>query len=114
MNTRDIVRNPHGQVGEQRALQPQARNEVVKFITELANRHAHVLPMYLSAANGQALGPDESVLIFPPSFSKRGMSNLYRDAVKDKPELLVSERQFSNILAQIMERASRAGRQFER
>ena len=47
VRTRDVVRDPHEQTGEQRALRSDARQNVRAFLQSLADRHAQVLPMYL-------------------------------------------------------------------
>jgi len=80
------------------ALRPLAREKVCQFIRSLATRHAHILPFYLSAAGGGELSPEDSVCIFPPSFSMRGMHSTYLDSIENNTNLIVSRRQFNNIL----------------
>lgn len=99
VSTRDVVRETHGNVGEQRAIRLEARANARKFIMEQATRHAHPLPLYLSTAHGGDLAPEESMLIFPPSFSVRGLSTMYDTECTEESQK-VSRTQFRRILTE--------------
>lgn len=59
VQSRDIVREVHRQIGNQNDLNVNARQHAKNSIEDTAKHHAHPLPMSLSAPNGTQLGTEE-------------------------------------------------------
>lgn len=62
---RDVVREPYGNVSEQRSARREASSKVKIFILQQAKIFSQPLPMYLFATGAGELGPVELMLIFP-------------------------------------------------
>lgn len=71
-SSRNVERTVHVNIGQHREFCSAAGENVRNFITK-KQRHAHPLPMYLSSADGTMLSEEESVLMFPTSFSLCGI-----------------------------------------
>ena len=81
--SRILVRAAHENLGEQHTLKPKFSASVKKCVVNTGNEHGHPLPMYVSTTNGNALHGEESMLVLPPVFSKRGLFISYNTQVTD-------------------------------
>lgn len=55
--SRDIVREPHGQIGNQYRLRSDARERTKQFLKQTVELHGLPVPMSLAAANGGEIAP---------------------------------------------------------
>lgn len=77
MRDRDVVREPHGHFDfEPNNAKDSVREAVKQFILNEASENGYVLPMYLASSDGSSVGPDDSVIILPPSYSMRGLAKM--------------------------------------